>query len=322
MISEPASANVAAPISAPRQKLAFDVRYGPPLLITSIILVSHLCFGVLESPWHTIAAIATSIAVEIMLSQLTLGKFPHLASAYISGISVGILMRTPFFWPFVLCAAISVASKYVLRWEGRHLWNPSNFGICMMLFLAHQTVTTLSVQWDNRSYAMYLIWMVGAYTIYRLKRFHICATYVLSFLAFSAIRGVLTGHGFAIEAAPITGPMYQLFTFFMITDPKTTVKSRNGQIFVAFCVAAMEMVLRTMQIYQGAISDDNLRDLVTNVGLHAPYFALFTVGPIANAIDIWKHKQAQRAPQVALALSLTTLRLRRDCSKSWQFAAA
>ncbi len=302
MISEPTSAQIASPVADARKKFVFDARYGPPLLITSIILVSHVLYGVLESPWHTLAAIATAIVVEILLSQLTFGKFPHLASAYISGISVGILVRTPFFWPFVLCAAISVASKYVLRWEGRHLWNPSNFGICAMLFLAHDTLSTLSVQWDNRSWAMYVIWMIGAYTIYRLKRFHICATYVLSFLAFAAIRGMLTGHGFAIEVAPITGPMYQLFTFFMITDPKTTVKSRNGQILVAFCVAAMEMVLRTMQIYQGAISDDALRALVTNVGLHAPYFALFTVGPVANAIDIWNHKRrAPRAGEAPLA---------------------
>lgn len=298
MISESAPH---APAVAASKKFAFDARYGPPLLITSIILVSHVLYGVLESPWHTLAAIVTAIALEVVLSQLTLGKFPHLASAYISGISVGILVRTPFFWPFVLCAAISIASKYVLRWEGRHLWNPSNFGICAMLFLAHDTLSTLSVQWDNRSYAMYVIWMIGAFTIYRLKRFHICATYVLSFLAFSAIRGMLTGDGFAIEAAPITGPMYQLFTFFMITDPKTTVKGRNGQILVAFCIAAMEMLLRTMQIYQSHIADDALRGLVTNVGLHAPYFALFTVGPVANVFDILKQKRDAKRTFPAVA---------------------
>jgi Na+-translocating ferredoxin:NAD+ oxidoreductase RnfD subunit len=62
--------------------------------------------------------------------------------------------------------------------------------------------------------------------------------------------------------------MYQLFTFFMITDPKTTVQSRRGQILVAFLVALVEMILRLCQ------------------QVHAPYFALFLVGPTANLVEI------------------------------------
>ena len=64
------------------------------------------------------------------------GKWPHLASAYISGISIGMLVRSPEFWPYALCSAISITSKYVLRVDGRHIWNPSNFGIVAMLVLA------------------------------------------------------------------------------------------------------------------------------------------------------------------------------------------
>jgi Na+-transporting NADH:ubiquinone oxidoreductase subunit NqrB len=70
---------------------------------------------------------------------LYFGTWPHLASAYISGISVGMLVRSPAVWPFALCSAISITSKYVLRVEGRHIWNPSNFGIVAMLVLAADT---------------------------------------------------------------------------------------------------------------------------------------------------------------------------------------
>jgi Na+-translocating ferredoxin:NAD+ oxidoreductase RnfD subunit len=69
--------------------------------------------------------------------------------------------------------------------------------------------------------------------------------------------------------APITGPMYQLFVFFMITDPKTTVRSRAGQYVVAFSVALAEFILRLDQV------------------VYAPIFALFFVGPAANLIEIW-----------------------------------
>ncbi len=91
----------------------------------------------------TVLAILTAIALELVLGRVYAGSWPHLASAYITGISVGILTRSPFAWPFALCSAISITSKYVLRVRGRHIWNPSNFGICLMLLVAPWAYSTL-----------------------------------------------------------------------------------------------------------------------------------------------------------------------------------
>ena len=72
-------------------------RYLSPLLITCILLVGQLSYGILESYTRTLLAIVTSLVAEMILSRLYLGKWPNLASAYISGISVGILARSPAF---------------------------------------------------------------------------------------------------------------------------------------------------------------------------------------------------------------------------------
>ncbi len=264
----------AAPAGSAPRPFPIDSRYVAPILITTILLIGQVTYGVLESYPKTLLAIGCSIGTEIVLSRLLYNKWPHLASAYVSGISVGILVRSPLFWPYALCAMLSIASKYVLRVKGRHLWNPSNFGISAMLFLAPAAVASLSIQWGNSLGAMLVIWALGSVIVWRLKRFHICATYVASFFAFALLRSALPHppltfwEAFQGEIAPITGPMYQLFIFFMITDPKSTVRSWRGQCLVAFAVAAAECVLR----------------LAHNV--HAPYFALFLVGPVANLIDI------------------------------------
>jgi Na+-translocating ferredoxin:NAD+ oxidoreductase RnfD subunit len=246
-----------------------DNRYLPPIFITLILLAGNLSFGLLESFSRTALAIATSMAVEIALTLLIYRKFPHLASAYITGISVGILVRSPAFWPYALCSAIAITSKYVIRWRGRHLWNPSNFAISAMLLLIPEYVAALSIQWGNTIWPMLIVWVLGALIVYRVKRFHITATYVVSFVALSFLRTFFTGHSFLAEVAPITGPMYQLFIFFMITDPKTTVKPRWAQCLVAALVAVAEMILR----------------LAENV--NAPYYALAIVGPAANALEIY-----------------------------------
>src|SRR5262252_7679609 len=266
-MSQPATATALRKLSRWRSALKLDNRYLAPALITGILVGGHLSFGILESYEKTALAIVTSILVEIMLGRIVYGTWPHLASAYITGISVGILLRSPAMWPYGLCSAISITSKYVLRVKGRHIWNPSNFGICAMLFLAGDTVASLSIQWGNNLWPMIVIWLLGSIIIWRLRRFHITATYVVAFFLFAFLRSSITGHPFQSEIAPITGPMYQLFIFFMITDPKTTVRSTLGQCVVVVAVALLETALRLNEI------------------VYAPYYALFIVGPTALLIE-------------------------------------
>jgi Na+-translocating ferredoxin:NAD+ oxidoreductase RnfD subunit len=246
-----------------------DNRYLPPILITAILLAGQLSFGLLESFSRTILAIAAALVVELVLSRLITGKYANLASAYITGISIGILLRAPDFWPYALCSAIAITSKYAVRWKGRHIWNPSNLGIVALLILAPDYISTLSVQWGNGVWPMLIVWVLGVLIVWWVKRLHIVATFVVSFIVLSFVRSGITGHAFLAEVAPITGPMYQLFIFFMITDPKTTVRTRWGQYLVAFLVAAVEMGLRLAQ------------------NVHAPYYALAIVGTVANVAEIW-----------------------------------
>jgi len=257
--------------------LNLENRFVPPVFITLILLVGHLSFGMLESYQKTLLAIAVSILAELVLGRIFLGKWPHLASAYITGISVGILIRSPAFWPFALCSLISITSKYVLRVKGRHIWNPSNFGVSVLLFLAGDIVASLSIQWGNFLLPMIVIWVLGSVIIWRLRRFHITGTYVVSFLLFAFLRARMTGNPWQSEISPITGPEYQLFIFFMITDPKTTVRGKMGQCLVAFSVAAVEMVMRLNQV------------------VYAPFYALFLVGPTALLIEMWIQSRRQRA---------------------------
>jgi len=249
--------------------IRYSHKYTPPLLITGILLGAHLSFGILESYTRLLTAIGASFLTEAVLHRLVVGSWRSMSSAYISGISVGILVRSPFFWPYALCAMISIASKYVLRYRDQHLWNPSNFGIVVILLLAPSSVAGLSIQWGNNLWAMFIIWAIGSISIYKLKRFHICATYVLSFFLFAGLRTWLTGDPFLAEISPITGPMYQLFVFFMITDPATTVKNKKAQYVVAFLIGFAEFFFRLGE------------------AVYAPFYALFVIGPLALLVEMW-----------------------------------
>jgi len=266
-VTEVTGAAAAGPL--PKQWLRLDNRFLPPLLITSILLTAHLSFGILEGWERTGLAIVTAFATEMALGRITYGKWPYAASAYITGISVGILLRSPFLWPYALCAFISIASKYVLRFRGRHLWNPSNLGVSLVLFLAPDTVSLLSVQWGNVVAPMVVIWLLGSVIVWRVGRFYLSATYVASFLLFSFIRAAVAGVPWVAAVAPITGPMYQLFIFFMVTDPKVTVRPMWAQCLVVFIVAFVELILRLNEV------------------VYAPFYALCFVGPSALLVEMW-----------------------------------
>ena len=292
-----AATSIPAPPGKPQWKmwLSLDSRYVPPVFITLILLAGQLSYGILESYERTLLAIATAVTLEVILGRIFLGKWLNLASAYITGISVGILVRSPAFWPYALGAALAITSKYVLRFKGRHLFNPSNFGISLMLFLLPTTVAMLSIQWGNNLWSMAVIWVLGTLIIWRHRRFNISATYTVSFLVLAVIRSWIIHEPWLSEVSPITGPEYQLFIFFMITDPKTTVRSKRGQCLVAFLVALLEMFFRLDQ------------------SVYAELYALFWIGPIALLVEMWlDSRRSKRAPADTPILAAATLTARQS----------
>ncbi|MBX3253029.1 MAG: RnfABCDGE type electron transport complex subunit D [Chitinophagaceae bacterium] len=254
--------------SVTSQWIKKNFQYIPPAFITLILLVGQLTFGILDSYVNLVVAIATSILAEMILARFVLGTTKNLASAYITGISVGILIRSNVIWPYFVTALLSIMSKYVLRYKGRHLWNPSNFGVSWMLALSTMSVAGLSTQWGSNFAALSVIWILGLIIVNRAKRLHVTVTYVTSFIILAYVRCLITGDAFLAELSPLTGPMYQLFIFFMITDPPTSVSTKKGRIIVVILVAIVEFILRL------------------NHSIYAPFYALCLVGPIAKFIDL------------------------------------
>jgi hypothetical protein len=279
--------------------LTFDNRYLAPILITIILFGANWQFGILDnlaSPFlawltddylttfsPTFAAILSALGMELVLGKALKGRWPMLASAYISGISAGILIKSSFLWPYALCAMISIASKYALRVRGRHLWNPTNFGVTVMLALGGNTVAALSQQSGNNIWPVVIIWTAGAVILGRLGRLHIPLSFAMAYVPLAYFRSQVTGDPFLTELAPLTGPMYQLFMCFMITDPPTTPRGKWNQCLVAVLVAVAETVLRL------------------NRDIHAAFHALFIVGPIANLIEIGYDTLRKRARAVVAA---------------------
>src|SRR5438132_463637 len=128
-----------------------DPRYLVSFLITLVLVLGEARYGILGGYDRLAVALGVCVATELALSRWLRGRFANPQSAYITGISLALLIkpRVDLLWPFALGGFLAIASKYVLQYRGRHLWNPSNFAIALLVLAAPASVAILSRQWGN-----------------------------------------------------------------------------------------------------------------------------------------------------------------------------
>ena len=282
-----------------------DPRYLIAFLITLVLVAAQLRYNAVGGYQRLALALFTCTATEALLSWFTRGKIVNLQSAYISGISLTLLIKPQgaTLWPFVLGGFIAISSKYVLRYRDNHLWNPTNFAITTLLLAAPDRISVLSHQFGNDLVTNLVIWTFGLVIAARVGVLHITLTYVASFLLLNTLRATVMGQPVLPEIAPITGPMYQLFIFFMITDPRTVVRGRQRQIVVAILIAIMETLIR--------FASDQGWPLPTAFNAAPAFLALATVGPVAKWIDLRRAGRRTTAPAPSLGEPATALPLDR-----------
>jgi Na+-translocating ferredoxin:NAD+ oxidoreductase RnfD subunit len=265
-----------------------DPRYLIALLITLVLVAAQLRYGMVGGYQRLVLALAVCTGTEALLSWFDRGRVVNLLSAYISGLSLTLLIKPQggALWPFVLGGLLAISSKYVLRYRGNHLWNPTNFAIAALLLAAPHRVSVLSHQFGNDLATNLVIWTFGLVVAARVGVLHITLSYVASFLLLNGLRAVALGQPLLPEIAPITGPMYQLFVFFMITDPRTIVRGRRGQIVAVVLIALMEALIR--------FASDQGWPLPTAFNAAPAFLALALVGPVAKWLDLHKHATSTR----------------------------
>jgi len=271
-----------------------DTRYLIAFLITLVLLSAQLRYQMVGGYSRLLIALAVCTTTEALLSWFDRGKVVNLLSAYISGISLTLLEKPQggAIWPLMLGGFLAISSKYVVRYRDQHLWNPTNFAICALLLLAPGHMSVLSHQFGNDVVTNLVIWTFGLIIAARVGALHITLAYIASFLLLNSLRAAIFGQLVLPEIAPITGPMYQLFIFFMITDPRTVVKGRRKQIAVAITIAVVESLIR--------LASDKGLMLPTAFNAAPALLALGMVGPVVKWLDIRATPPRQPMPATAV----------------------
>ena len=158
-------------------------------------------------------------------------------SALISGLSLCLLLRTNRADLAFLAAVITIAAKFVFRVRGKHIFNPTNGGIVAILLMTSQAWVSPG-QWGSVAFFAFLIACLGGVVVNRAARSDVTYAFIAFYCALLFGRSAYLGEPMTIPLHRLESGALLLFTFFMISDPKTTPDSRAGRVVFAALVAA------------------------------------------------------------------------------------
>ena len=247
-----------------------DPRLHLAAVIVSLQVLGQVAFDFRLSIAQILVAVLTSAILEVAIAFRRQRVLMWPASALLTGNGVAFILRVPGTehgdwwsmhgaWIFAATSAIALLSKYVIQFRGRHVFNPSNFGLVLcFLALGPERADPLEFWWGPLSPALVIalaIIVAGGLAI--LGRLHLTEIAVGFWLAFAAGVGVLAASGHAMTAAwhvgPIEGvefwrtlvfsPEILVFLFFMITDPRTIPEGRFARRAYAVGIGLLSTLL-------------------------------------------------------------------------------
>ncbi len=108
-------------------------------------------------------------------------------SALITCFGVSLLLRADTLWVHPLAAALAISSKFVLRVNGKHVFNPANFGVVVALLLLPGTWVSPG-QWGSDVALAGWFVALGGLVTQRARRWDISWVFLAAWLVLVAAR--------------------------------------------------------------------------------------------------------------------------------------
>jgi Na+-transporting NADH:ubiquinone oxidoreductase subunit NqrB len=193
--------------------------------------------------WLHFDVSALQIAVTIgtaLLTQYAGTRFYHLPSfdpksALISSLSLCLLLRADDLTVAALASFIAVGSKFVIRWKDKHVFNPTNLALVVMIGSGLGWISP--GQWGQVAWFGFLVACLGSLVVTRAARADVTLAFLAFYIGLLVARALWLGDPLTIPLHQIESGALLIFAFFMISDPKTTPDSRTGRMAFALIVA-------------------------------------------------------------------------------------
>lgn len=224
-----------------------DPRWYQCLFLGSFVVYALNSPSFTRRPEQLLASFAVGIVLSAWLGWRRSRVLVLPFSAFISSLGIVLLCNSHYVWPYAAVSAASILSREWLRVDDRHVFNPTNFGMTFCLLFFSGWMTATSSRWGGSPQAMLILGALGTLVVVKANRLDVSLAYVAGWLGGSWIYATAAGLPLAPVLAPFTGASFQLFTFFMVTDPVTTPSTRGRRIVFGIAVGLLENLFRYHQ---------------------------------------------------------------------------
>ncbi len=227
-----------------------DPRLPFAMLLTTYAVVGTLFLGFNRSPLQILLTVFSACVLDMGLHAVLRERSLLVPlSAYISSLSLSLLLNyahSPYL--LFLPVFLTIGSKYLLTLHGRHLYNPSMFGVVVTLLVSGGLITTApAYQWGGTwAVSAFMVTAALALFVFRVDRVWLVASFLVFYALQTAFRAYVMRHHLPAEAlflGTISSPPFYLFCFFMLTDPRTSPSSRRGQVLTALAITLVDLAL-------------------------------------------------------------------------------
>ncbi|UFJ42428.1 RnfABCDGE type electron transport complex subunit D [Brevibacillus humidisoli] len=225
-----------------------DPRYPLLLFLITFAVAGQVYLGFFQR-WDAIfTSLVCTVGTELVLVRLLHKKWVFPLSAVITGIGVSLLLSSYLLWPYALASVLSIVLKFLIRYKGSHIFNPNNVSLVLVLFFLPDFAVSTPKQWTNGYEVMIFILCLGMIVSYLANRHDTVIAFLSGFTLFALGRHYFFDTPLWFALGPLLGASLQLFTFFMITDPKTTPNSRPARVVFAILIALFDAILRLFDV--------------------------------------------------------------------------
>jgi enediyne biosynthesis protein E5 len=222
---------------SPLRRFLSDARHYQIAAIATLLAYNLAWLDFAARPANSALAIGSALATQVACARWFALPQVDLRSPLITGLSLSLLLRADEPWLHALAGAIAVGSKFVLRIDGKHVFNPAGFAIVVLL-ASGASVWISPGQWGSAAWFAALLCFFAILVLHAARRSDVAIVFLASHVALLVTRALWLGDPLAIPLHQLQSGSLLIFAFFMISDPRTTPDSRAGRLIFAVSVAA------------------------------------------------------------------------------------
>lgn len=215
-----------------------DARVFQILFLGSFLGIGALLRDFAIRPEQVAATFLVAILVQAVGNAATGARDGGLKSACVTALGLSLLLRSSEPWVHPAAVAIAIGAKFLVRVRGKHLFNPANLGVIASL-VAFPGTWVSAGQWGHDVALAGWILVLGLAVVARATRSDTSLAFLAFWLGAVGARILWLGQSGAVFLHQLESGALLLFTFFMISDPKTTPDRRGARILHAAVVAAL-----------------------------------------------------------------------------------